>query len=142
MPFQLKMKLKMLQDLKKCGLPPQISFKPDPTTWKKPDKNKYSLKVEINTQSGYMNRKMVSIYTPIFNTGSVEALLKFLVILKKIMKDQNLTNGPHCYTTTNNIIFGEALRVSNQKYQENINKAMNINDDIHSVSDEPLLSSE
>ena len=77
----------MLQDINKLGTSPQISLKPKPDIGKKPDKNQYSLKVDINNYSGGGggggNSEMLSLYAPILNICSSKTLLKFLVLLNK-----------------------------------------------------------
>ena len=87
------MKLQILQDLNKHGPPPSISFKPYPTIGKKSDKKQALIKVDIKSQLGDINIETVSFYTLIFKTGSTEALLRFLILLKKIPNSQNLTTG-------------------------------------------------
>ena len=49
---------------------------------------------------------MVLLYVQIFKTGSDKALLKFLVLLKKILKGQNLTTCPQWYVMANNLLIG------------------------------------
>ena len=78
------MRLQLPQDPKNRGLLTHISFNPDPTTSKKYDENQDSPKVEINTQMGETNRKAVSIYVLILNTGNSKALLKLLILINKI----------------------------------------------------------
>ena len=51
---------------------------------KKYDENQDSPKVEINTHMGETNRKAVSIYVLILNTGNSKALLKLLILINKI----------------------------------------------------------
>ena len=53
------MKLYILQDLKNCGKLPPITFNTNPIIGKKPDKNYYFLKVNINTHPGEAKRKIV-----------------------------------------------------------------------------------
>ena len=62
------------------------------------------LKVEIKTQPGDSNRDTVLLYIPLSKTGSYKSLLKFITVLKKIMKGQNLNNGPLCYYMTKKIL--------------------------------------
>ena len=57
----------------------------------------------------------VAIYVPLFWTGIPEALPKFVTILNKIIKGQDLSNGPQKYRMTRNIVIGEALQVFKQK---------------------------
>ena len=67
--FYIKMKLHIIQELNNCGLPPQIYFNPNPIIRNKLNKKHYSPKVNIKTQPGEANSKMVSLYVPIFNTS-------------------------------------------------------------------------
>ena len=48
---------------------------------------------------------MVFVYIPIVKTGSSKALLKLLVLLKKILKDQNLTTVPQMYSMMKNLLY-------------------------------------
>ena len=105
------MKLQMFQNLKKCGPPPPIYFNYDPIIGNQSDKNQNYLKVEIKTQPGEVNIKNVSLYILIFKTSLAESLLKFLVLLKKILKDWNLTTGPQYYVLTKNLLAVEAIQV-------------------------------
>ena len=100
----------MLQDLKNLGMMPPVSFNPDPIIGKKPDKNQYSLNVDVKTHPGEINIKIVLLYIHISKTSSAKALLKFLFILKKILKGQNLKRGPKFYVTTKNTLAGESLQ--------------------------------
>ena len=63
------MKLHILQDLHNWGVPPPITLNINPMMSKKPEKKHYSPKVNIKTQPGEANSKMVSLYVPIFNTS-------------------------------------------------------------------------
>ena len=105
------MKLHILQDLKNCGKLPPITFNANTMIGKKPDKNYYFLKVNINTHPVEANRTIVLIYVPIFSNSLDEALLKFLVLLNKILKGQNITTGPQCYMIMNNLLSGDSLQV-------------------------------
>ena len=80
-------------------------------------RNRTPLKVEIDTKISDTNSETVSTYVPIFKTGSIEALLKFLVLLKDILKGKNLKTSPHNYAMTKNILTREALQVFEQKTQ-------------------------
>ena len=84
------MKLKILQDIKNRGPLPPISFNPNPSIGKKPNKKGDSLKVNKKTQPGEIDRETVSIYVLILNTGSADSFLKFLFFLKKNPKGNNL----------------------------------------------------
>ena len=104
------MEFHLLRDLKNCGSSPPIYFKPGPIIVKKNNEKQDSFKVKIKTQSGNIPIKAVSLYIWIFNTGSSEALLRFLIILKKIYKGYNMKTFPHVYSMTNNILPVDALR--------------------------------
>ena len=54
---------------------------------------------------------MVLIYVLLFRTGSPEALLKFVTILHKIIRGQDLSTGPQKFGMTQNLVVGEDLRV-------------------------------
>ena len=68
-----------LQDLNNCGSTPQIYFKPDLMIVNKLDDKKESIKTKM-----YF----------------FKAILKILVLLKKILKFQNLATVPQMYATT------------------------------------------
>ena len=108
------MKLQLIQKLNSCGPTTLVYFKIAPMNRNKPDKKKYSLKVEIKTQPGQINSKKVFIYVPIFKTRSAKALLNLLVILKNILKVNNLNNGQKNYATTKNILTEFLSRNSNK----------------------------
>ena len=63
------MEIQLLHDINNSGLPPPISFKPNPIISKKPDEKHYSLKVEINNHPVNNNGRTVSLYTEICKTG-------------------------------------------------------------------------
>ena len=86
------------------GTPTQISLKLDPTIYKTTDDKQEFLKVYIMNNMGDINSNIVSLYIPIFNTGLAEALLKFLVLLYKILQGQIMTTIPQIYATTNNLL--------------------------------------
>ena len=115
------MKIQLLQDLKKGGLPPLISFNPHPMIGKKLGENNYSLKAEIKTQLWEDNIKTILIYVLIFITVSNKSLLKFLILLKNILKGQNLNTVPHCFNIMKNILSKEFCWFFKQKYWENVN---------------------
>ena len=104
-----------MDDWKNQGLPLLISYKPNITTRKTPTEKSDSLKVDIKTQPGERDCETVSIYMPLLRTGSIEALLKFLTILLKIITGQDLSTGPQKYSMTWNLVVGEALRLFEQK---------------------------
>ena len=81
------------EDRKSWGLPPPISYKPDATTGKTLTENSDSLKVDIKTQPGERYSEMVEIYVPLLWTGSPKSLLKFITILHKIIRGQDLSKG-------------------------------------------------
>ena len=89
------MKLHILQAIKNHGPPPSISFKPDPSIGKKPNEKVDSMRFKIKTHTVNIDSKIVSLYLMIFNTMSAKANLKFLILLKKILKGHNLKTGPH-----------------------------------------------
>ena len=80
-----------------------------------PNEKLDSIRVEINFKIGERDRNTLYIYVPIFKTGLVNALIKFLVLLKKIRKFQNLTTGTHRYVITKNLLEGKSLQVFEQK---------------------------
>lgn len=92
-----------------------ILYKPETTIGKTPDDKSESLKVDIKTQPKERYSKTVAIYVPLFRTGGPEALLKFLMLLNKIIRGQYLYTGPHKFGMTRNLIAGEALWVFDQK---------------------------
>ena len=89
-------------------------------------KRQDSLKIKINIQPGYINRKTIYFYILIFNNGLDEALLKFLILLKKIIKVQNLTMVTKCFGLTKNILTGDTLQFFEQKDQSIGNETMPI----------------
>ena len=54
-----------------------------------------------------MQQDGVAIGNNFLKTSLTEALLKFLALLKKILKGQNLTTGPQCYAMTKNRNIGK-----------------------------------
>ena len=94
---------------------PIIYSKTEPLMGNNPNKFQDSLKVKIVTQPGETNRKMVPLYLLILKTSSDEALSKVLVILKKILKVNNLNTGSQWCDTTNNLLTREALQVFKKK---------------------------
>ena len=103
------MKLHILQDLHNWGVPPPITLNINPMMSKKPEKNHYSPKVNIKTHPRKDNSKIIFLYVPIFNTILDESLLKFLVLVNKILKGQNMTTGTQCYMIMKNILSGGSL---------------------------------
>ena len=51
------------------------------------------MNVGIKTKTGERDSITVAIYTPIFGTGSTEALLKVPTIMNKIIKGKYLSTG-------------------------------------------------
>ena len=105
----------MIQDLKNHCSPPSISFKPDLAIGIKHGEMWNSLKVDMKTFPGEKNRKIVFLYISIFNNSFSKAPLKFLFILKKIIKVNNLTKVSQCYAMTKNLMAREALHIFHQK---------------------------
>ena len=97
------------------GMSPSISYKPDLTIGKTPADKSDSLKVDIKTQPGERDIKMVAIFIPLFRTGGPEALLNFATLLNKIVWGQDLSTGPQKFVMTRNLVIREALRVFDQK---------------------------
>ena len=52
---------------------------------------------------------MVPLYRPIFKTGLAKEILESIVLLRKIVRGQNLTTGPKCYLETENILEVESF---------------------------------
>ena len=61
---------------------------------------------------------MVVVYVPLFRTGIPEALLKFITLLHKIVRGQDLSTGPHKFGMTRNLVVRESLRVFEKKALE------------------------
>ena len=89
------MKLKLPKyDWKNRGPAPPNCYKPDPTIGKTLTNKLDYLKVNIKTQPRERDSKVVAIYVPLFQTGSPESLLKFVKVLYKIIRVQDLSMGP------------------------------------------------
>ena len=58
---------------------------------------------------------MVDIYVPLFWTESPESLLKFAMLLQKIIWGQYLSMVHPKFGVTRNLVVGEALRVFEKK---------------------------
>ena len=71
------MKLHIIHCPEKRGMLPPITSNPKPTIVKKWNKNQDSLEVEIKTQSGDINSKMVLIYVPIFKKVFGQGTIEF-----------------------------------------------------------------
>ena len=98
------MELQLIHYFNNSGTPNPISSNTDPIIFNKPEEKKDSLKMDIKTQPGEVNIKDISLYIPFFKTSSLEALIKLLLLLKKIIKSQNLTTIPQIYAMPNNIL--------------------------------------
>ena len=72
------------------GLPPPIFYKSDPTLGKTPADKLDSLKFDIKNQPGERDSETVVIHVLLFRTGSPESLLKFVTLLNKIIRFQDL----------------------------------------------------
>ena len=105
-------------DCKIRGTLPPIYYKPNTTIGKSLKDKFYSFKVNIKTQPGERDSKMVAIYVPLFRTGSPEALLKFVTIIHKIIRGQDLYTGPQKFGMTWDLVVGEVPQVFEQKSQE------------------------
>ena len=109
------MKLNIANDLKNLWPLPLIFYKPNHTTRKTPTDKSDSLKFDIKTKPGESDSDIVAIYVPLFQTGSTEDLLKFVTILNKVIKGQDISKGPLKYEMTRNLVIGESLQVFKQK---------------------------
>ena len=78
------------EDWKNCRPPPPISYKANPTIGNNPTDKSGSLRVGIKIQPGERESEMVAIYVTLFWMGSPEALLKFVTIIHKIIRGQDL----------------------------------------------------
>ena len=90
---------------------PPICYKPDPTIGRTTTEKLESLNVDIKTQPVERGSEMVSIYMPLFRMVIPEVLLKFVTILHKIIRGQDLSTGPQKFGMTWNLVVVEALRV-------------------------------
>ena len=100
------MKLKPPKEYWKTqGLPPLIYYKTNVTIGKTLIKTLDSFKADINTQPWYRDSDTVVIYVPLFWTGSPQALLKFVTILHKIIRVQDLSTVPQNFEMTRNLVF-------------------------------------
>ena len=95
--------------------PPPISYS---TTGKTPAYKLDSLKVDVKTKPGERDSDTVTIYVLLFWTGIPEALLKFVTILHRIIRGQDLFTGSQKFGMTWNLVFGEALRLFKQKARD------------------------
>ena len=88
------MKLHPPKAYRKNCVPPLIYYKADPTIDKTLTNKSDSLKVNIKTQPGERDNKTVAIYVALFWREIPEALLKFVTLLHKIIRSQDLYMGP------------------------------------------------
>ena len=99
------MKLQLPQKYwKNRGPPPLILYKSDPTIVKTLIDKSNSLKVDIKTQPGERDIETVAIYVQFFWAGSPESLLKFLLLLHKIIWGHDLSKGPQRFWITRNLV--------------------------------------
>ena len=68
-----------------------------------------------------INSKMLFLYILIFKTVLSKALLKLLVLINYILKDQNLYTGPHMYAIKKNLLARDALWIFEHKLQSSVN---------------------
>ena len=92
--------LQILQDTNNPGFTPQIFFKNDPLIGNNKNKKVEPMKVKIKYQPGDIDSETVSIYDPIFKTGTAKALPKYPVLLNKTLKGNNLMTEQQRYTRT------------------------------------------
>ena len=59
--------------------------------------------------------EVVAIYVPLFWTGSLEAILKLVMIFHKIIRGQYLSTGLQKFCMTRNLVIGESLQVFEHK---------------------------
>ena len=62
---------------------------------------------------------MVLLYFPILKTRSSKSLLKFPMLIKKILKEKKFQTGPKCFDMKTDLLDRVALQVFEQKSQEN-----------------------
>ena len=65
--------------------------------------------MDINNQTREKYRKPVTIYVPIFRTGSPESLLKFINIMNKTTKGKDLSMVPQKYGMNRNLVIGKSF---------------------------------
>ena len=105
-------------DLRNCGQPPLIFYKTDLTISKTLEEKSDSIKVDIKTQPGEKYINTAAIYVPLFRTGSLKSLLKFVAITTSIIWGQDLYTGPQKFRKTRRLVVGEALQVFEQNNWE------------------------
>ena len=91
------MNLQLLKDLNNLLLMPLLYSNPDPIIRNNPYEKKDYLRIWIKTQQGEAKNDTVSLFVLILKTGSSKALLKFLIIINKIIEVQNLKTAPQRY---------------------------------------------
>ena len=99
------------EDLKNCGILTPIPYKHNTNISKTTTDKLNFLKVDIKTQPGDRDSKTITIYVPLFCTGSPQALLKLATLLNKITQGQDLSTGPQKFKITRNLVIGEAIQV-------------------------------
>ena len=104
------MKLQVTHYLNTPGPPPPIAYKPDPMIGKTPTDKSDSLMVDVKTQLEDRDSKIMEMYVLLFRLEIPEALLKFLMMLKNIIKGQDLSTGSQKYRISHNIMFREYLQ--------------------------------
>ena len=72
-----------------------IFFNLDRKIGETPNKKQESLKVKIKIQLGETNIKIILIFIITVRFESLEALLKLLMILKKLLTGNNIKTSPH-----------------------------------------------
>ena len=72
-----------------------IFFNLDRKIGETPNKKQESLKVKIKIQLGETNIKIILIFIITVRVESLEALLKLLMILKKLLTGNNIKTSPH-----------------------------------------------
>ena len=118
------MEIYIIHYIKNCGPPPPIYVNPNPGIGKKPDNRQDSLKVDFNNHQGYINIETLFLYIIISSTGIAEELLKFLVLLSKILQGHNIITGLQFNSKMKNLLEGKTLRFFKQKYQSIGNKTI------------------
>ena len=76
------------------------------------------LKVNIKTQPGERDSETVAIYVQLFLKVITEELFKFVTILHKIIRGQDLSKGSQKFRMTQNLFVGVSLQVFEQKARE------------------------
>ena len=95
-----------------------IPYKANPTISKTLTDKLDSLKGDIKKQPGERDSYTVAVYVPVFCTGSLGALLKFVTTIHKIIRGQDLSIGTKEFGMTRNLVIVEALQCFQQEAQE------------------------